>query len=109
MCRFVAYIGKPLVIDDILFKPENSLINQSYHAKEASEPLNGDGFGIGWYTHQIDLEPGLFTSIQPAWNNRNLKYLAKKWLTCLDIRAQHRSFSRLRRPPLKSSWLTRGS
>ena len=78
MCRFVAYLGKPLVLDEVLFKPENSLVKQSYHAREMSEPLNGDGFGVGWYNHDIDLSPALFTSIQPAWNNRNLTYLAKK-------------------------------
>ena len=42
------------------------------------EPLNGDGFGIAWYNHGIHEEPGLFVSVRPAWNDQNLKYLAKK-------------------------------
>ncbi len=78
MCRFAAYIGKPLVIDELLFKPSNSLIKQSIRARETDEPLNGDGFGLGWYAHDIDYTPGLFVSMQPAWNDRNLQYLAAK-------------------------------
>lgn len=84
MCRFIAYLGKPLLLHDVLYKPKNSLIQQSIHAKEmVDEPLNGDGFGIGWYMHHIDSTPALFRSIQPAWNDVNLKYLAKKIMsTC---------------------------
>lgn len=76
MCRFVAYLGKPIVIDELLFKPVNSLIKQSIRARETDEPLNGDGFGLGWYAHHIDFTPGLFTSTQPAWNDRNLHSLS---------------------------------
>ncbi len=76
MCRFIAYLGKPIVADELIIKPENSLINQSYHAKEMDEPLNGDGFGLGWYVKSIREEPALFNSITPAWNNINLKYNA---------------------------------
>lgn len=78
MCRFVAYVGNPVLLDDVLFKPKNSLIKQSIHARETDEPLNGDGFGIGWYAHDIDPTPGVYVSIQPAWNDRNLQYIAPK-------------------------------
>lgn len=78
MCRFAAYIGRPIVIDELLFKPTNSLIKQSIKAREADEPLNGDGFGLGWYAHHIDYTPAVFASTQPAWNDRNLQYLAAK-------------------------------
>lgn len=73
MCRFVAYLGEPILAEDLLTKPQNSLINQSYHAKEMTEPLNGDGFGLGWYAKNIRQEPGLYKSITPAWNDQNLK------------------------------------
>ena len=73
MCRFVAYLGEPVLAEDLITKPKNSLIHQSYHALEAPEPLNGDGFGMGWYNTRIRPEPGLFKSIIPAWNNQNLK------------------------------------
>lgn len=78
MCRFVAYIGKPIMMYDLLFKPKNSLIKQSVKASEMEEPLNGDGFGIGWYTPEANDMPGLFVSVRPAWNDRNLKYIAPK-------------------------------
>lgn len=73
MCRFVAYLGEPILAEDLITKPKNSLIHQSYGALEMPEPLNGDGFGMGWYTKQIRKEAGLFKSITPAWNNQNLK------------------------------------
>lgn len=78
MCRFIAYLGNPIILDDVLYKPKNSLIQQSIRAQESDEPLNGDGFGLGWYMHEIDPYPGLFVSIQPAWNDRNLQYLSAK-------------------------------
>lgn len=73
MCRFVAYLGEPILAEDLITKPKNSLIHQSFDAQEAKEPLNGDGFGFGWYAKQIREDPGLFKSITPAWNNQNLK------------------------------------
>lgn len=78
MCRFIAYIGHPIIIHDPLFKPKNSLIKQSIHARETTEPLNGDGFGLGWYVPTIDPIPAVFKSIQPAWNDRNLESLSAK-------------------------------
>ena len=40
-----------------------------------TETTNGDGFGVGWYGE--GREPGIYHSISPAWNDRNLKELAK--------------------------------
>ena len=73
MCRFIAYLGEPILAEDLITKPKNSLIHQSYHALEMAEPLNGDGFGMGWYSKRVREEPGIFKSITPAWNNQNLK------------------------------------
>lgn len=79
MCRFVAYLGQnPIILDEIIDKPKNSLTNQSRYAKEALSGINADGFGIGWYDHSIDDKPGLFKSIQPAWNDQNLHHLSSK-------------------------------
>jgi glutamine amidotransferase len=76
MCRFVAYLGRPIIVDELLLKPANSLVHQSYDAGEMSVTLNGDGFGLGYYVHNISERPGLFRSITPAWNNNNLLYNA---------------------------------
>ena len=81
MCRFLVYKGGPARIGEGLIRPENSLIKQSYHAREMSEPLNGDGFGLAWYTPGSDPTPCLFTSVAPAWSNRNLRRLAVRIAT----------------------------
>ncbi|MBS1950191.1 MAG: class II glutamine amidotransferase [Bacteroidetes bacterium] len=84
MCRLMAYKGTPIIIDKLLYQPKNSLVNQSIHAREIEEPLNGDGFGVGWYVPDVNYEPITFVSVNPAWSNRNLRNLAPKIKTdCL--------------------------
>ena len=74
MCRWLAYSGAPLLLRDALYSPAHSLIDQSLHSKLGAEATNGDGFGIGWYDEEP--LPGVFRSIEPAWNDRNLGELA---------------------------------
>ncbi len=74
MCRWMAYKGQSIYIEDWLFNSDHSLIEQSKSADMTKYEVNGDGFGIGWYGQKP--EPGLFKSIRPAWNNANLKSLA---------------------------------
>jgi glutamine amidotransferase len=38
-----------VLLEDLLFKPENSLVVQSKHSRLGVETVNGDGFGVGWY------------------------------------------------------------
>lgn len=76
MCRFTFYIGSEIALADLVTRPENSLINQSTHARERTEPLNGDGFGLAWYVPD-DPTPARFRSITPAWNNANLAELSR--------------------------------
>jgi predicted glutamine amidotransferase len=78
-------MGTPIIIDKILYQPKNSLVNQSINAREIEEPLNGDGFGIGWYVPEVNNEPVTFVSVNPAWSNRNLKNLAPKIRTSCMI------------------------
>ena len=78
MCRLLAYKGPPVILDDLLYEPEHSIIKQSYHALEMDEPLNGDGFGVGWYARKLSADPAVFTSVRPAWNNQNLQYITPK-------------------------------
>ena len=77
MCRFAAYLGHPLRLSQLITEPEHSLIQQSFHARERPEPLNGDGFGVAWYVPEISPRPALFKDITPAWNNENLRELAR--------------------------------
>ena len=73
MCRWLAYSGKPVLMDKVLYGPQHSLIEQSLESRMGAEPTNGDGFGIGWYSRY---GPGTFKSMEPAWNDRNLRQLA---------------------------------
>lgn len=77
MCRFIAFLGKnPIVLDRVLVKPTYSLVKQSRNARIGLHHVNADGFGVAWYDLAISPEPGLFHSIQPAWNDENLKHMA---------------------------------
>ena len=74
MCRWLAYSGSPILLEDVLFKTDHSLIDQSLRATDAATTTNGDGFGIGWYgTRDV---PGVYRDIRPAWNDSNLQALA---------------------------------
>jgi hypothetical protein len=74
MCRWLAYSGSPVLLEDLLYRPANSLVTQSKHARLGVETTNGDGFGVGWYAAAAT--PGLFLSTEPAWNDRNLRELS---------------------------------
>jgi glutamine amidotransferase len=76
MCRWIAYSGRPIYLDDALFKPENSLIHQSLHASRALTATNGDGFGVGWYGTRS--RPGIFRDVRPAWNDENLLSMSEQ-------------------------------
>jgi predicted glutamine amidotransferase len=74
MCRWLAYSGSPIRLEELLVKRDRSLIDQSLHARQGATTTNGDGFGVGWYGH--DETPRLYRSTHPAWNDRNLRELA---------------------------------
>lgn len=71
----MAYQGKKVYLESLLFEPEHSLIHQSLSARKSSVTVNADGFGIGWYDERE--EPGLYHEILPAWSDCNLKSLAR--------------------------------
>jgi len=73
MCRWLAYNGSRVRLSDVLYTPVNSLIDQSLHSKYGAETTNGDGFGVGWYGTAPT--PGVFRSVEPAWNDQNLREL----------------------------------
>ena len=74
MCRWLAYSGSPIKLEELLLKRDHSLIDQSLHSRMGATTTNGDGFGVGWYDE--DEVPHVYRSVSPAWNNRNLKELA---------------------------------
>ena len=76
MCRWAAYHGEEVFLEDIVTAPCHSLIAQSHCAEQAKSPTNGDGFGLAWYGGRP--EPGLYRDILPAWSDPNLKSLCRQ-------------------------------
>ncbi len=76
MCRWVAYLGEPIFLDEFVTTPRQSLVVQSRNSREAKNAVNGDGFGLGWYGERE--EPGLFRDVRPAWSDENLLSLARQ-------------------------------
>ena len=74
MCRWLAYSGTPIRLEELLVKRDRSLIDQSLHARQGATTTNGDGFGVGWYDDEG--APRVYRSTHPAWNDRNLRELA---------------------------------
>ena len=74
MCRWAAYRGEPIFLEELVSSPAHSLIEQSHCATKAKTATNADGFGIAWYGDRP--EPGRFRDVLPAWSDCNLKSLA---------------------------------
>lgn len=70
MCRWAAYIGAPIYLEDIVSRPGHSLVRQSHGATRCLTPVNADGFGIAWYGDRET--PGLYRDVMPAWSDPNL-------------------------------------
>ncbi|CAE6380845.1 unnamed protein product [Rhizoctonia solani] len=92
MCRLLIYKGTDAIeLSHLLTRPCHSIINQAFDSRlrlDRRRPINGDGFGVGWYDeHELENpeepsstqgEPCIFNSVTPAWNNANLTRLAVK-------------------------------
>ncbi len=79
MCRLLAYLGQPIPLENLVLKPEHSLVVQSYQPRELEVALlNADGFGFGWH-HPDDLraEPFVYRNVLPIWNDGNLSHLCR--------------------------------
>ena len=74
MCRWMAWFGQPVLLQEVLFESPHSIVDQSLHARMGAEPTNGDGFGVGWYG--VGRGPGRFRSVAPAWGDPNLREIA---------------------------------
>jgi glutamine amidotransferase len=68
-------MGDAIALEEIVVRPEHSLLTQSHDADEAKLAVNGDGFGFAWYADRP--EPGLFRDVLPAWSDGNLPSLCR--------------------------------
>lgn len=106
MCRWVLYKGDPLLIADIVTRPTHSLVDQSHNQKVYTpavqdsklynaeqrrlrdHPINGDGWGLGWYnlsfpgnshkkTSKQAETPSLIRGVKPPWSDHTLHEIAE--------------------------------
>src|SRR5579864_5606373 len=80
MCRILSYLGKPIVLEELLYEPDNSFIKQSYHPKYMSHLLNLSGFGLAaWDTssHRPHM-PYVYKTPGLPFYDENLRNLASK-------------------------------
>lgn len=78
MCRILGYLGPQIPLDQLVVKPEHSMLVQSYKPKEMkSAVLNGDGFGLGWHAASQNGDPFIYRNVLPMWNDRNLDDLGR--------------------------------
>lgn len=83
MCRWLAYVGEPLHPSEVILDARHSLVAQSLDSPLGAETVNGDGFGLGWYPASNGDDsgqppkPGLFRSMEPAWNDLNLREISR--------------------------------
>ena len=79
MCRALAYLGQPVLLDDLLFQPDSSLIKQTYTPKML-HMLNLAGFGMmAWDRDSYAPElPYRYTSSNLPIFDRNLWLFSQK-------------------------------
>ena len=79
MCRLLGYLGPPVLLDDLIIKPDNALISQTTQAQMLAM-LNIAGFGLAaWDDHMAEPHlPLTFRSTQVANFDQNLRMLTRK-------------------------------
>lgn len=79
MCRVLAYLGEPVLLDDFLYKPDNSLVKQTY-APAMLHMLNLAGMGLlAWDRESHDPgRPFAYHSTALPVFDPNLESLAQK-------------------------------
>ena len=79
MCRALAYLGQPVLLDNLLYQPDSALVRQAYMPKML-HLMNLAGFGLkAWDRNSSDpLKPYSYASTALPVFDRNLKALAEK-------------------------------
>lgn len=75
MCRWLAYIGEPRLVEQFLYEDPHSLCEQAQHSHKAKLGVHGDGGGLGWYGSPK--EPAVYRDAGPAWADPNLRELTR--------------------------------
>ena len=86
MCRVLSYLGQPILTQELLYNPDNSLIKQSYNPKLMTHILNLAGFGfVAWDKDSVQPEkPYMYHSHALPFYDHNLRNITSKInSTCL--------------------------
>ncbi len=75
MCRWLAYIGAPRLIEAFVYEGKHALCGQAQQSHQAKLGVHGDGGGLGWYSTWP--EPGVYRNAGPAWADPNLRELTR--------------------------------
>jgi glutamine amidotransferase len=79
MCRLVAYLGEQVILDEVLFQPDSSIVEQAVHPQLLSA-MNLAGFGVVAWDDQspsADL-PWTYRTAGLPFFDRNLRALSRK-------------------------------
>ena len=80
MCRVVAYLGRPIPLETLLYDTDSSLVRQAYSPRMTAARLNLAGFGVvAWDpgSSRPD-EPFVYRTTTLPIYDRNLRSLARK-------------------------------
>lgn len=79
MCRLVAYLGERVVLDDVLFAPDSSIVEQAVHPQLLAA-MNLAGFGVvAWDDESPSAElPWTHRTAGLPFFDRNLRALSRK-------------------------------
>ena len=79
MCRVLAYLGEPVLLDELLYAPDNSLVRQTY-APQHLRMLNLAGFGVAAWdpASRGASEPYTYHTPELPVFDPNLRTLARK-------------------------------
>jgi gamma-glutamyl hercynylcysteine S-oxide hydrolase len=77
MCRLLAHVGAPILLDELLYRHPFGLERQSYAPRlQQNGLLNADGWGVGWYDPEIRPEPARYRTLTPMWADRRFRDMA---------------------------------
>ena len=83
MCRWMAYFGDPVPADELLFRPNTRSSTRVCRPISGHTPPTATASASGGTATAATTPPALFKSTDPAWNDENLREVARQIRTPL--------------------------